>query len=214
MYILLVLCSLAIGASAETKDERMQLKHELRIGWGDQLFERLVWQNKPYIISIMPETFQETNPENYKYYEHVWIEYQQRHNTWFSYGGMIDFSGVGWTEVTRNGKGQIISQDPNHNFFNVVFMPTIQFTYLHHEYVNMYFGMGIGMGINTGTETNGNGKKNDVGMAVNLSVIGISANYKRWFAAFDVGGLYSIKNTNTIFLASSRILNVSLGVRF
>ena len=203
-----------MSAKAETKEQRMQWLHELRVGWGDQLFESLVWQNKPYIMTIMPETYQETNPENYHYYQHFWLEYQKRHNTWFSYGGMIDGSGVSWTNVTRNGKGNIVSQEAGHNFYNIVIMPTIRFTYLHHEYVNLYSGIGIGLGINGGTETNGLGHKTDAGMAINFSVIGISANYQRWFWAFEVGGLYSLKNANTIFLASSRILNASLGVRF
>lgn len=202
------------AAYAETKEERMLMRHEVRVGWGDQLFESLIWQEKPYIIKNMPESYQEIYHEDYHYDQHVWAEYQYRHNTWFSYGGMIDYSDVRWTDVTRNGLGTEINRDPGHIFYNIIIMPTIRFTYLHHQYVNMFFGIGMGLGINGGSEANAFGKKTDTGMAVNLSVIGLSANYKRFFATFDVGGLYSIKNTNTIFLASSRIMSIGLGVRF
>jgi hypothetical protein len=93
-------------------------------------------------------------------------------------------------------------------------MPTIRFTYFHHPYVNLYSGLGIGMDINGGTETNAYGFHNDIGAAINLTVFGVSANYDRWFAAVDFGGMYALKNKNTIFLLSSRMINVSIGARF
>ena len=72
----------------------------------------------------------------------------------------------------------------------------------------------VGLDINGGTETNALGNHTDVGAAINLTVFGISANYQRWFWTIDCGGLYALKNMNTIFLMSSRIVNVGMGVRF
>ena len=162
----------------------------------------------------MPESSRYTYHEDYHYDQHLWVEYQRRHNKWLSYGGMVDLSEVHWTDVTRNGKGDAILYDKGHYFYNMVIMPTVRFTYLQHPYVNLYSGIGFGMDINGGTETNGKGKKTDVGAAINLTVIGISANYQQWFVTLDAGGMYAIKNLNTIFLASSRIINVSIGMRF
>lgn len=209
-----MLCSIAVVGFAENKWTHITQRNELRIGWGDQLFESLIWHNPTSIITTMPDSHQQVYKENYSYNQHVWMEYQWRFTHWFSLGAMVDFSHVGWDEVTRNGKGAELNRKENQFFYNAVIMPTIRFTYFHHENVNFYSGLGIGLDINGGTETNALGNHTDVGAAINLTVFGISANYQRWFWTVDCGGLYALKNMNTIFLMSSRIVNVGMGVRF
>lgn len=209
-----MLCSIAVVGFAENKWTHITQRNELRIGWGDQLFESLIWHNPTSIITTMPDSYQQVYKENYSYNQHVWMEYQWRFTHWFSLGAMVDFSHVGWDEVTRNGKGAELNRKENQFFYNAVIMPTIRFTYFHHENVNFYSGLGIGLDINGGTETNALGNHTDVGAAINLTVFGISANYQRWFWTVDCGGLYALKNMNTIFLMSSRIVNVGMGVRF
>ena len=209
-----MLCSIAVVGFAENKWTHITQRNELRIGWGDQLFESLIWHNPTSIITTMPDSYQQVYKENYSYNQHVWMEYQWRFTHWFSLGAMVDFSHVGWDEVTRNGKGVELNRKEDQFFYNAVIMPTIRFTYFHHENVNFYSGLGIGLDINGGTETNALGNHTDVGAAVNLTVFGISANYQRWFWTVDCGGLYALKNMNTIFLMSSRIVNVGMGVRF
>ena len=209
-----MLCSIAVVGFAENKWTHITQRNELRIGWGDQLFESLIWHNPTSIITTMPDSYQQVYKENYSYNQHVWMEYQWRFTHWFSLGAMVDFSHVGWDEVTRNGKGAELNRKENQFFYNAVIMPTIRFTYFHHENVNFYSGLGVGLDINGGTETNALGNHTDVGAAINLTVFGISANYQRWFWTVDCGGLYALKNMNTIFLMSSRIVNVGMGVRF
>lgn len=209
-----MLCSIAVVGFAENKWTHITQRNELRIGWGDQLFESLIWHNPTSIITTMPDSYQQVYKENYSYNQHVWMEYQWRFTHWFSLGAMVDFSHVGWDEVTRNGKGAELNRKEELFFYNAVIMPTIRFTYFHHENVNFYSGLGIGLDINGGTETNALGNHTDVGAAINLTVFGISANYQRWFWTVDCGGLYALKNMNTIFLMSSRIVNVGMGVRF
>lgn len=209
-----MLCSIAVVGFAENKWTHITQRNELRIGWGDQLFESLIWHNPTSIITTMPDSYQQVYKENYSYNQHVWMEYQWRFTHWFSLGAMVDFSHVGWDEVTRNGKGAELNRKEEQFFYNAVIMPTIRFTYFHHENVNFYSGLGIGLDINGGTETNALGNHTDVGVAINLTVFGISANYQRWFWTVDCGGLYALKNMNTIFLMSSRIVNVGMGVRF
>jgi hypothetical protein len=199
---------------AENKWTHITQRNELRIGWGDQLFESLIWHNPTSIITTMPDSYQQVYKENYSYNQHVWMEYQWRFTHWFSLGAMVDFSHVGWDEVTRNGKGAELNRKEEQFFYNAVIMPTIRFTYFHHENVNFYSSLGVGLDINGGTETNALGNHTDVGAAINLTVFGISANYQRWFWTVDCGGLYALKNMNTIFLMSSRIVNMGMGVRF
>ncbi|MBR6167900.1 MAG: hypothetical protein IKQ50_05680 [Paludibacteraceae bacterium] len=211
----LVLCALSMGVFAENQWDHINRRHEVRIGWGDQLFESLMWHNPTNIMTItptLPNTYQ--YKENYRHHQHLWTEYQYRVTHWFSVGGMIDMSEVGWDIVQRDGAGVELSRTKNQYFYNLVLMPTIRFTYFFHENVNLYSGLGFGMDINGGTEKNAFGKTTEVGAAINFTVIGLSANYDRWFWTVDFGGMYALKNTNTIFMASSRIINVGFGARF
>ena len=213
-YIFILLCGLTTTAWAEDKMAYLDRRNEIRIGWGDQLFETLMWHKPASVVQTMPATYEQVYRENFNYSQHIWIEYQWRFNHWFSLGGMFDGSGVSWNNVTRNGKGQEVARQSGEHFYNLVIMPTVRFTYFHHEYVNLFSGLGIGMDINGGSETNTKGQRTDVGAAVNITVFGVSANYDRWFGTVEFGGLYALKNANTIFMASSRIINVSIGARF
>ena len=206
--------SLVCIVQAEDNLAYLEQRNELRLGWGDQLFESLMWHNPTSITKTMPVTYEQTYKENYRHNQHIWLEYQYRFNHWFGLGGMIDMSEVGWDKVTRDGTGAELARDGKHYFYNLVIMPTVRFTYFHHPNVNIYSGLGIGLGINGGTEVNGQGKNTDLGAAANFTIVGVSANYKRWFVAFDYGGLYSLKNANYIFMAKSRMLNLSVGARF
>ena len=212
--MILVLSSMGSTVFAETRFDHLNMRNEIRIGWGDQLFESLVWHNPTSITTTMPTEVTYNYKERYRHNQHIWLEYQYRFNYWFSLGGMFDMSEVGWDLVTRDGRGTELARNKNNYFYNIVIMPTVRFTYFHHEFVNIYSGLGIGLGINGGTEVDGLGKHTALGAAVNFTLVGISANYQRWFCAFDLGGLYSLKNANAIYMASSRILNFSIGARF
>ena len=207
-------CLLTTTIAAETRVDRVIMPHEIRVGWGDMLFETLMWHNPQAIISTMPEDWTRTYQEDYRYHQHLFLEYQYRPNYWLSIGAMIDLGEVGWDQVERNGKGAELSRDPNHYFYNISVMPTVRFTYFRHEYVNLYSGLGLGVCVNGGTETNNKGQHTEVGAAINLTVLGLSANYKRWFAAVEFGGLYGLQNANKIYMAGSRMFTASVGARF
>ena len=212
--IVLLLCAAVTCIMAENNWDYINRRNELRIGWGDQLFETLMWHNPTSVVTAMPAEFKKTYHENFHYSQHLWIEYQWRFAAWFSLGGMIDLSEVGWDDVTRDGTGKELTRTNKHYFYNAVVMPTIRFTWFHHEYVNLYSGLGIGMGINGGSEFNTKNSLTDIGVATDLTLIGVSANYQQWFWTVDFGGLYSLRDANTIFMASSRIISIGLGVRF
>ena len=215
LYILfLILGVYATSMVAETKWDYQAMRNELRIGWGDQIFESLMWHNPTFTVTTMPASWQKTAPEKYRHNQHLWVEYQYRFSHWFSLGGMMDVSEVGWNNVTRDGTGKILNTGERQYFYNLVFMPTIRFTYFFHPNVNIYSGIGFGIDINGGTETNEKDKHTDIGMAINGTVLGVSANYKRWFAAVDLGGMTAFRDKNHVYLAASRMINVSIGARF
>lgn len=213
IVVLLLLAGVVSGLRAETIEQRASWKHEIRVGWGDQIFETLVWHPTTIITSASPaQAF--AYKDDFTYYQHSFISYEYRHNRWFSVGVLADLSGVSWTNVQRNGCGEIISSDPDQYFFNAVVMPTLNFTYFRHPYVNLYSGLGIGMCVNTGTEKNLAGKNTMVAPAFNLTLLGVSLNYERYFLSVEYGGMYALLNTNYIFMAKSRMFAASIGVRF
>lgn len=220
ILLILVLCTMSLSTFAEGREDMFAMSHELRIGWGDQLFETLVWHD-PVIRTVIPNNpflspldYKEVYKEDYKYGQHLFVEYQYRFNHWVGLGGMLDGSGFSWSRVTRDGTGAELSRTGREHCYNLVIMPTVRFTYFWHPYVNLYSGLGFGMDINGGTETNVHGKHTEVGAAINLTLLGLSANYKRYFAAVEYGGMYAFHDGNAFYMAKSRMFTASLGVRF
>ena len=198
------------------RDERRICKenpHEVRIGWGDQLFETLVWYNQPH-PTLYPETYIGKYEERYRYTQHWFVEYQYRVRYWVNVGAMIDYSGVIWDKVRRNGIGEEVSSEKNCNFHNIAIMATARFTYMHSKYVLLYSVLGAGLNINTGSEIDYRGRKTTMAPALNLTVLGMSVGNEKWFGAVEFGGLYSLMNMNEVYLAGSRMFTLSVGCRF
>ena len=187
--------------------------HQVRIGWGDQLFESLVWYNQPH-PTIYPETYTEEFAENYRYLQHWFAEYQYRVNHWFNVGAMVDYSGVVWDRVTRDGKGNEMARKKNRNFHNISILATTRFTYLHSKYVELYSGLGAGLNINTGSELDYLDRQTALAPVFSLSILGMSVGNEQWFGAVEVGGLFSLISTHEVYMAGSRMFNVSVGYRF
>lgn len=214
LILLLLTGCLALPLIAEDEDHRGMNPHMLRIGWGDQHFEHLAWHATPQPLNTLPVSYSAVYGEHYRYTQHWFIEYQNRINRWFSYGGLVDGSGVVWDNVTRNGKGDETARDKNHSLFNIVLMPTIYFTYFHHPYVSLYSGLGVGLDINGGTETDAMGRKTVAAPAFNLSLLGVSAWYRNWFLAVELGAMLAFNDGQNIYLGGSRLISASIGVTF
>ena len=187
--------------------------HQLRIGWGDQLFETLVWYDQPH-STLYPESYIGQYEERYRYLQHWFVEYQYLIRYWFNVGGMIDYSGVVWDKVNRNGLGEEVSREKNCNFHNIAIMATARFTYMHTKYVSLHSGLGVGLNINTGSEIDYRGRKTALAPALNLTVLGMSVGNEKWFGAVEFGGLYSLMNIHEVYLAGSRMFTLSVGCRF
>ena len=76
--LLLSLICLSMMVSAETKWDYVNRRNEIRIGWGDQLFESLVWHNPTSITRTMPAEATYQYKERYRHNQHVRAEYQYR----------------------------------------------------------------------------------------------------------------------------------------
>ena len=202
--LLILLTLLPLTLMAEDMTERIWSPHEIRIGYGDPMFETMVWHNSPTYFTL-------EKTMDYKFTGHIFAEYHYRPNAWFSYGGQIDYQQVFWKKEDLVDGSYEYS---NHNFFDISVMPTVRFTFFWSEYVNLYCGMGAGLLINGGTDKDFLGHQVAFAPVADLRILGLSVGKGMFFGTVDLGGMFSLLNTNTIYMIGSRIFTASVGVRF
>ena len=188
------------------------MPHTLRVGWGDQLFETMVWHNTGYYTG-MPESYQEVYAENYRYTQHYFVEYMYSVNYWYSFGLLVDYSGVIWDQVLRNGKGKELNRLKDRAFHNIAIVPTINFSYFHHDYVSLYSALGVGVNVNTGTELDCHGRQSVASPVVNITLMGLRVGKGRWYGAIEVGGMISLNGKDELYMLGSRLFTASIAVR-
>ncbi len=188
------------------------IPHELRIGWGDQTFESLMWRNEGH-PTVMPPDYQDCYNEHFRYTQHWFFEYLYNVNYWYSFGFQVDYSGVLWDEVIRDGQGYEISREIDQQFHNIAVIPMIRFSYSHNEYTSLYSSLGLGLNINTGTELDYKKRYTAFAPVVNVTLLGLRVGKGRCYSMFEFGGLFSLSSTNEIYMLGSRLFTVSIGVR-
>lgn len=215
-FLIVILLQALSAAAAYAADNAGQeyYRHEVRIGWGDQMFERMMWHNTGYIVNTLPQSETMGYEENYRYTQHIFAEYSYSFYSWLSAGLLFDTASCIWDDVTRNGAGAEVSRERNRSFTNLAFIPNVRFTYFRRPYMNIYSGLGMGLAINTGTTKNIYGKNTVCGIAGNVTLLGISGNYKQWFASAELNALVSAKDQKHMFLVGSRAITLSIGMRF
>ena len=189
------------------------MPHHLRVGWGDQMFETLIWRELGH-YNVLPPDYEASYDENFRYTQHWFVEYLYRLNYRYSFGLLMDYSGVVWDNVLRNGRGTVLQRETNKSFHNITFVPTVRFSYHRWDYVSLYSAIGAGLNINTGTELDYKGRKTAVAPAVNITLLGVCAGKGRWYGAVEVGGMFSLNNSEEVYMLGSRIITASVGVRF
>ena len=189
------------------------IPHEVRIGWGDMLFEMLVWHESAYPTAL-PEQYMEVYNEQFRYTQHWFAEYMYNASYWYSLGCLVDYSGVLWDKVMRNGRGEELSRDKNHWFCNISIVPTIRFSYYRSPYVSLYSSLGVGLNINTGSELDFKGRRTAMVPVVNISLLGVRVGHGRWFGAVELGGMISLLSTNEVYMLGSRLFTASFGYCF
>lgn len=211
---LLILLPLLSAMPALASDKQDSYRHEVRIGWGDQIFEKMMWHNTGYIVNTLPQSEMISYDENYRYTQHIFVEYSYSFYSWLSAGLLFDASSFIWDDVTRNGAGAVVLRDANRSCTNLAFVPTVRFTYFRRPYVNMYSAIGMGLAVNTGTTKNIRGKNTLYGIAGNITLLGVSGNYRQWFASAELNAYVAAKDKSHMFLMGSRMFTLSIGMRF
>lgn len=162
----LLLCALALlvpaFAHAETKEQRMQSRHELRIGVADPFLARMgvmgspppYFTNQPYIPpgtsaeeahSIMLN-YRINDFDGYTLMPRFFVEYQYRINPYIGVGLKADVLPILGSTTIRNGYYEIVGHSGKYlSLLYLEFVPRVKFTFYHHEYVNLYAAAGFGL---------------------------------------------------------------------
>lgn len=200
---------------AESREEMEANKSEFRLTIGDMFFETLIWYDHPHTnyTGAGTPTTEFTEDHKFAWTPHFGIEYQYRVNWWCGIGMLVDGQYTGWQRVRYNNQN-VETYRTKENFYNLAVIPTVRFTFMHTQHVNLYAGLGVGVDINGGSETDLKGKHTAAGAAVNITALGIRAGNGHWYGSAELGGLYALKNMNAIYMVSSRILTVGVGYTF
>ncbi len=189
LFSLLILW--AIPAVAVMRAEADSLHHEVRLGWGDMLFETAMWHSTQHT-------------SDYRYTGHLFAEYQYRVKNWLSVGMLADYERVMW-------RAEALSDQ---NFYNLSLLPTMRFTYFFSQYVNLYSAVMLGLNINGGTETDMYGRQTACAPAFGITALGMSVGNEHWFGAAEIGGLNALASKDLIYMLGSRLFTASIGYRF
>ena len=202
--ILLAFLPLAAAAAPADSAAVFTPVHEVRLGWGDMIFE-----------SAMQYEFTHIGKPNTRIdylTGHFFAEYQYHWLPWLASGMQIDFFQAGWHD--RRELAQSPSA-PAHNYYNLSFLPTVRFTWYHSAYVNLYSAAFVGLTVNSGTEQDfRTGKYTLLYPAFGLTMLGCQVGRDGWYGVVEWGGLSALNDINDICMVSSRILSVSIAYQF
>jgi len=205
-YILYLLVLLPVlGWARTTPMSWDSLRHEVRVGWGDPIFESAMKYEFPHI----------GKPNTHIDYltGHFFAEYQYYWLPWLSTGMIVDYTGMGW----RDKRDYAI----RHNYYDLSLLPAVRFTYYRHPWVKLYSALMVGLTINGGSEIDpvrsqkqGHAVKAVCYPGVGLTALGVQVGQKGFYGAVEIGGLSALLNFKDIALLSSRMFTVSVGYKF
>lgn len=198
-FALSALTVLLASLTLSAQDSVQFPRHEVRIGWGDMAFEHGAFYN----------TYSKSN---YRYAGHFFGEYQYAVANWFGVGFEADYEQVTWDVNASQGQ-TLPTPEKDHFFYNLTLMPTLRFTYFRKGAVTMYSGLGFGLTVNGGSDLDYKGRKVTSSPALGITAYGISVGWGKVFIAAELGGLNAMVSKDEIYMAASRLLSLSIGLR-
>lgn len=193
-----MLC-LSVNAMSETKEMRAASRHEVRIGVGESVVDGAFIAS--HDVYVMKNTYVAPN---------LFAEYQYRANDWCGVGLQVNGAWRG-SDVCRRSYADTTTPWSHIAIGTVAIMPTVRFTYLHREWVNLYSAVSFGYYI--GIEKRAQNKSVSSGAAGSVCLLGISVGRNHFFGAGEIGALCGVAG-NGVEQLGSRLLSISLGYRF
>ena len=208
----LLMLTVSLSAKSPSADS-LGTRHEIRLGVGDMMFETLVWNNQLHKQYSSDPGSRFAEKRDYWYLPHISGEYSYHILPWLSVGGIVNFQMTGWNTYVYKGNSELDTVTKE-NFFNFCIMPTARFNYFRREHVGLYSAVSVGLDINGGTEVDGFGHNTVAGLAADLRFIGVTAGNGHWWGFAELGGLFALKNKNTLFLMGSELFRFGVSYKF
>ena len=181
ILLIAFLLGLCAGGMCRAQDTR----HLVRMGFGDSLFEHLVFHPS-------------NGTSRYVYTGHYFADYQYSLNSVVSVGAQSDFQGIFWTRDKRRIRNYEFSV-----------LPTVRFTWLRTPWVRLYSGLGAGVLLAFDNSYN-----LEVAPVFNLNSVGIQLGKTHWCGSLDLGFMASMQSIHRIYMMGSRLVSVSVNYRW
>jgi len=183
---------------AEAKNPPLK-HHQVRLGWGDPLFETMAF----FEGAARNDDFLRT--DHYGYTGHFFVEYQYRFNKVISVGIQTDIEGIFWNETPCDARRNPTGDSFRSRNYDLSFLPTVRFTCLNTNWVQLYGGLGTGLLV-----AFDNSKRAELAPVVDLTLLGVQIGKGHWSGSVEFGGMISLLNANKIYMVGSRLVSVSL----
>ena len=183
-------------------------RHNVRVGWGDMLFETLVFHpsgRDTYNPDALPASFRSQGRYDYGYTGHIFADYLYSFTDIVSAGIQTDFEGIFWKEASRDAAGNVVSDPVKVNNYNLCILPTVRLTYFRSEWVDIYSGLSVGL-----LMAFDNQKQFELSPAFNLNLVGVRVGQGHWGGTAEIGLLNALKGANDIYMFGSRIFSVGV----
>ena len=183
--IFTLLLGTVLLCQAEAKNPPLR-HHQVRLGWGDPLFETLAFHEGAATQAGVRKT-------DFGYTGHFFVEYQYRFNPVVSLGIQTDIEGIFWKETTSSRN------------YDLSILPTLRLTCLNTRYVQLYGGFAAGLMV-----AFDNAKNKETAPVVNITLLGVQVGKGPWSGSLELGGMTSLRNANQVYMLGSRLISVSV----
>ena len=197
LFLLLLLLGWSLLCQAARPDRVPQTHHQLRLGWGDMLFETMAFH---------PGYAQNgTRMSDFGYTGHCFAEYRYHFTRVVSVGLLGDLEGIFWKETPCNEMRTPIGAPAASRNYNATLLPNLRFTFLDTPWVDLYAGLGMGVLL-----AFDNRKQFELAPAVNLNLLGVQVGKGPWSGSLELGALTALKSDNQVYMVGSRLFSVSI----
>lgn len=179
------LCAICMAAPPQTR-------HNVRLGWGDMLFETLVFHPTASPLNGGNGRFDNS------YTGHIFADYMYSLTSVVSVGMQADFEGIFWKEGAAEGVKKV-------NNYNLSMLPSVRFTFFRSEWVNLYSGVSLGL-----LMAFDNQNHFEAAPAFNLNLFGVKVGKGHWGGFFELGALNALTGGNSIYMLGSRLMSVGV----
>lgn len=196
-----LLTSLLLGTAllCQAAAQNAIQRHQVRLGWGDMLFETLAFHEGASHSSDL------VRKSDFSYTGHIFLEYQYRLTSVVSLGIQTDLEGIFWKETPTDAYREPVGHAVPSRNYDLSILPTLRLTFLNSRYVQLYAGFATGLMV-----AFDNARKVEAAPIVSLVPFGVQAGKGHWSGSLELGGLISARSANDIYMLGSRLVSVSV----